>query len=119
MLITHNETYIEHLRNASFGIVFLGTPHHGSKLADKPWLPIAKKLVSWASCRHDVGPLVEELETFSNTLEDTAKDFSHIAAVFDIRSFYEQKPTWLPPPEGDQLVRPWPFFTIKPISDQE
>jgi hypothetical protein len=93
VLITHNKTYIEYLRNASFGVVFLGTLHHGSRLADKPWLPVAQKLVSWANLRYDVGPLVGELETFSNTLEDTARDFSHIAATFDIRSFYEQKPT--------------------------
>lgn len=85
--------------------MFLGTPHHGSALADKPWLPVAQKLVSWAKLRHDVGPLVGELEPFSNTLRDTTKDFAQIAGAFEIRSFVEQKPTRLPPPEGDQLVR--------------
>jgi hypothetical protein len=54
--------------------------------------------------RHNVGRLVGELEPFSDTLRDTTKDFSQIASAFEIRSFVEQKPTRLPPPEGDQLV---------------
>jgi hypothetical protein len=48
--------------------------------------------------------MVGELDPYSDTLRDTTKNFSEISRAFTIRSFYEQKLTRLPPPEGDQYV---------------
>ncbi|KAL9117656.1 MAG: hypothetical protein Q9187_005805 [Circinaria calcarea] len=103
-LITQDEEYCTYIRNASTAIIFLGTPHHGSDKVNNPWLLITRKLLAHASLRHNIGPLFKELKPFSDTLRDTTKSFSQISGPFLIRSFFETKPTRLPPPEGDQLI---------------
>ena len=99
--------------DATTAVVFLGTPHHGSSLVG--WARLASRMVAWAKLRHNSANAVKELEAFSNTLRDVTRDFKDIASRLAIRSFCEQKPTRLPPPEGDKLVcRACSYYCLSP-----
>lgn len=93
------------LLHATRGIVFLGTPHHGSALASSGWLGVAQHLVAWAQLKHTSTRLAKELEPFSETLRNVSNEFVDIAGHILMRSFIEQKTTrLLPPLKGDCLV---------------
>lgn len=83
-------------------IFFLATPHHGSYLSS--WVTIAQNVVSWAMLKQRSSKLADELTPFSNTLQGITVNFADVAKGFAIRSFQEQKPTRLPPPEGSRLI---------------
>lgn len=89
------------------GIIFMGTPHHGSGYARS--LNVLEKLISWLNLMpSDSTNLADELLSFSNTLCDINDTFAHPEMEIDMEIFYEQKPTRLPPPYLSDLVRTFP-----------
>jgi hypothetical protein len=88
---------------ATTGILFLGTPHHGADTAKT--LDVAKKLATWATLHRDnPSPLSVELKPFSDTIADITGEFKDIGTNFIMRSFIEQVPTDLPRPFGRTMV---------------
>lgn len=105
MILSNTRDDYKPILRATHSIIFLGTPHHGSALADSGWLNIAQHMVSWARMKHSSTALATELKPFSDTLHDISHDFADIALKFEMVSFQEQKTTrLLPPLKGDQLV---------------
>ena len=93
--IQNNKT--EHLRSifvSTYGILFLGTPHKGSDLAEwgsrLEWICgaiLPKKLI-------DTQPgLVNALRSNSETLQNIDRDFIQLTSRFHIFFFHEGKPT--------------------------
>jgi hypothetical protein len=80
------------IRNSTYGIIFLGTPHRGSSAAD-----LASNLINITRLAFPgiQSQLLAALEKDSSTLGDIADEFRHISSDFEIASFYEQKPTSL------------------------
>jgi hypothetical protein len=76
---------------STIGIVFLGTPHAGSKLAS--WTAFSRDLIEISP----LGPsiirkdLLKDLETNSRTLQLISDSFQHRAMVLKIASFYERE----------------------------
>jgi protein SERAC1 len=83
------ERIYRHLKTATYGIVFLGTPHRGSKKAN-----LATKFISIAKMRYPgiLTETIKSLQTNSRELEDLADNFRNMHSQFEIVSFYETIP---------------------------
>ncbi|EAQ86964.1 hypothetical protein CHGG_08217 [Chaetomium globosum CBS 148.51] len=90
--VTHEHAIFTH----THGILFFGTPHHGTPKAT--WLRVLKRLGAAASLGQRSRPsaLVSALEHESETLQNTADFFAPLAARFRVFYFYELHPTALP-----------------------
>ena len=78
---------------STFGIIFLGTPHHGSDLAR--WGSLLQSIASIAPKRIlDTSPqLVEALKSQSETLQNINRYFEQIMDRFHMLFCHEGKPT--------------------------
>ena len=87
----------EHLRSifvSTYGILFLGTPHKGSDVAD--WGSGLESVCSAILPRKliDTQPqLVNALKTDNETLQNIDREFIQLASSFHIYFFHEGKPT--------------------------
>jgi hypothetical protein len=72
------------------GIVFLGTPHRGAKLAD--WTRFSRDIIDIAPLGPSVvrKTLLQDLETKSGLLQRISESFRHRALNIKIASFYER-----------------------------
>lgn len=92
LAVAHRRPIFNSIGAATNSIIFLATPHRGSDKAN--WASTAERLLSFvgAPIRPRTGAL-EELKTFSNTLDDYNRDFVDISSKYILLSFYEKKPT--------------------------
>ena len=87
----------QHLRSvfvSTYGILFLGTPHKGSDLAD--WGSRLESICSAILPRKliDTQPqLVDALKTHNETLQNIDRQFIQLVSRFHIYFFHEGKPT--------------------------
>ncbi|EON63739.1 hypothetical protein W97_02967 [Coniosporium apollinis CBS 100218] len=90
------------IRSAVTGILFLGTPHHGSGATQYPQVLANVVNVALAGSSGFVGrirtDLIKSLEKDSKVLKSISTNFRNRASKFKIVSFVEQKTT--PPPQG-------------------
>jgi hypothetical protein len=72
------------------GIVFLGTPHRGSQLAN--WTTFSRDIINIAPFGPSVvrKTLLQDLETKSGLLKAISEAFQHRALNIKITSFYER-----------------------------
>lgn len=90
-------TKTEHLRSIfvpTYGILFLGTPHKGSDVAE--WGSRLERICGAILPRKliDTQPqLVNALKSNSETLQNIDRDFIHLTSIFRIFFFHEGKPT--------------------------
>ncbi|GAB1317903.1 DUF676 domain-containing protein [Madurella fahalii] len=83
-----------HIFSCTYGILFFGTPHHGSSPAS--WLDYVKKLGAAATAGiMSKSDLVSALENESETLQNITDYFVPIMRNFNIFFFWEQEPTSL------------------------
>ena len=81
-MANHGETFKD-IRMATAGILFLGTPHQGSSVAEYGmWL--ARALGKNTT-------MLETLKKNSQTLHEVAKDFEASYSNLDIVCFYEKR----------------------------
>ena len=92
LILANNERIYRHLKTATCGIIFLGTPHRGSDYAD-----IATPLTNVIKLTYPrfATQIIKSLRKDSFVLQDLADDFRHLHSDFHIVSCYEQKPTKL------------------------
>ncbi|KAI5777156.1 ankyrin repeat-containing domain protein [Geopyxis carbonaria] len=78
------------MKTATYGIVFLGTPHHG--LDPSAWGKIITNVVKITT--HALRPnAIQLVDGDSKALMDIAEDFVHLNSVCQIVSFYEMRET--------------------------
>ncbi|KAJ5702460.1 tetratricopeptide and DUF676 domain protein, partial [Penicillium malachiteum] len=91
LAVAHGRPIYRRISEMTRSIIFLATPHRGSNKAN--WAATAGKLLSFVkSPMRPKRTALEELQTFSNTLDDYNKDFVDISSEYTIVSFYEKKP---------------------------
>ena len=78
------------IKNATIGILFLGTPHQGSSMAD--YGRVLTNVASWANNRPRAR-LLRALENNSDALTQLTSDFKNQLSMYQIASFFELKPT--------------------------
>ena len=83
-------TRFEHLKTATFGIIFLGTPHRGSPQAKLGQIVANLARISFTRPQTQVLKL---LESNSHELDALSEEFSELHATLKIVSCYEQKET--------------------------
>ncbi|KAJ5716382.1 tetratricopeptide and DUF676 domain protein [Penicillium malachiteum] len=92
LAVAHGRPIYRRISEMTRSIIFLATPHRGSDKAN--WAATAGKLLSLVkSPNRPRTTALEELQTFSNTLDDYNKDFVDISSEYTLVSFYEKKPT--------------------------
>jgi len=80
------------IRNSTYGIVFLATPHRESAIASLASILSNIAVTAFPGIQTQ---LLEALEMDSPALGDITENFRHLASDFQIASFYELKPTSL------------------------
>jgi hypothetical protein len=85
-------TYLKDILPATYGIIFLGTPHRGSSIASLGKMAQETTKLLWK--RPNVGVL-RDLESSSQTLDRIGRGFSQILVEtpIEIQSFREELPT--------------------------
>ena len=78
------------IKEATIGILFLGSPHQGSNIAN--YGKVLVNVASWAINKSSSN-LLGTLQGNSNTLTQLNSDFKSQLSTCQIASFYEMKPT--------------------------
>jgi len=87
------------IRNATSGMVFLGTPHRGSAAADIGATVANVAAAAIPGFRILNRDLLKDLRRNSHALAEISGNFSRICASINIHSFFETVP------QGGQVVR--------------
>jgi hypothetical protein len=90
LCVASRDPTFKHLHTATHGIIFLGTPHQGSSLAETGITFANMVRYAYPKIRTQ---LLEALKQDSPTLQDLADDFRHLYPEFEIVSCYERQPT--------------------------
>src|SRR4051794_30063408 len=90
--MARSDPRFEIIKTATFGIVFLGTPHRGSDATSMGQL--VARLAKVAFYRPQT-MLLDTLKRDSNELDTLSHQFSHMHASLKIVSCFEQKETWI------------------------
>lgn len=85
-------TYLKDILSATYGIIFLGTPHRGSSFATLGKMAQHITKILWKRPNMSV---LQDLEVNSQTLERIGRGFSRILVErpLEIHSFREELPT--------------------------
>ena len=81
------------VKDSTYGILFLGTPHRGSYGANMHTL----LLNIWSLARPTKTDIVQDLRSDSEALERQLDQYLPISTQFDTKFFYEAYPTKLAP----------------------
>jgi hypothetical protein len=81
------------IKAATYGIIFMGTPHRGTNLA--AWGRMTATIAKAVLVRPKT-QLLKALESNSRLLMDLSAEFAHMHSLFRIVNCYEQKETKLP-----------------------
>ena len=80
-----------HLAQSITGVAFMGTPHHGSRIASTA--SIMSKIVNAATLGHALrSELIEMFQVSSTELTTISQQSKHRLQSLKIVSFYERKP---------------------------
>ena len=88
--------YLKEIYHATYGIIFLGTPHRGSSIASLGKMAYDASRVLW---KRPNTAVLQDLERHSTTLDRIGKGFSQILVErlnnrpIEVYSFREEKPT--------------------------
>lgn len=88
--------HLKEIYNATYGIIFLGTPHRGSSIASLGTMAHNASKVLW---KRPNTAVLQDLERHSTTLERVGKGFGQIlvermnSRPVEVHSFFEEKPT--------------------------
>jgi len=82
------------LRGLTFGVIFFGTPHAGSKDAS---LGAIVTNIAKVTLQNSASQLMKELKPDSRELERLALEFQQLHDQLQLISFYEQLPMKLGP----------------------
>lgn len=85
-------TYLKQVLPATFGVIFMGTPHRGSEIATLG--RIAQNITKLLG-KHPNTSILRDLERSSPTLERIGRGFSQIMVDrrLEVHSFREELPT--------------------------
>ena len=89
LVIAGNERIFQHIKIATYGIIFLGTPHRGSGKADIATVVADVIKTTYPGIKTQI---LESLRRDSIVLRDLADDFRNIHSQLEIVSCYELKP---------------------------
>ena len=88
--MANTQSRFESIKTATFGIIFLGTPHRGSPQANMGQIIANLAKIAFKKPQTQ---LLEILEKDSPELDDLSEEFSNLHSALRIVSCYEQKET--------------------------
>lgn len=90
LVLAQLDSHFKEIYGATYGIIFLGTPHSGSNVAS--FVKSVGNVISIAFPGSQM-KLIEDLKKDSVTLFNLSDEFRRIASELEIVSFYEQRET--------------------------
>ncbi|KAG8158557.1 hypothetical protein KVR01_011679 [Diaporthe batatas] len=91
-ILGQNDAQFKDIIQSISGIIFLGTPHRGSNLAQ-----VLNRVLQASVFNHSAKEYITELQRNSSTLQDINDQFRNFAADLSIVSFFETRPTAVGP----------------------
>ncbi|KAI7777971.1 hypothetical protein LA080_002883 [Diaporthe eres] len=91
-ILGQNDAHYKDIVQSVSGIIFLGTPHRGSNLAQ-----VLNRVLQASVFNHSAKEYITELQRNSLTLQDINDQFRNIATDLSIVSFFETRPTTVGP----------------------
>lgn len=90
--MAHVQPKFESIKNTTYGIIFLGTPHRGSGLASLGETVAKTASVAFGK-RKIQTQLLKTLRENSQQLQDLAEEFTELHSLYKIVTCFEQKRT--------------------------
>lgn len=90
LVLAQLDSHFKEIYNATYGIMFLGTPHSGSNVAS--FVKSVENVIYIAFPGSQMN-LIEDLKKDSVALFNLSDEFRRIASELEIVSFYEQRET--------------------------
>ncbi|PWW73473.1 hypothetical protein C7212DRAFT_220039, partial [Tuber magnatum] len=90
LVLSHEQPMYQEILKSTLGIVFMGTPHRGSTIADwtKMFASIVDSVLVGTRMRSD---LLKDLQTNSRALQEITSSFKYRTSGLQFVSFYEQE----------------------------